>query len=1166
MVSDLDGGVTSVLANDIDVDGPSALQVLTVATTPNSIATPNGSMQIAADGTFTYTHDGSETLSDFFDYTVSDGADPRTARVNITIIPVSDAPPVANPDSATVFEGGSVSVLDNGATSVLANDTDEPDNSPLSVVNIGVNATDHGSVNLLANGEFTYTHDGSETTSDLFVYNVTDGTDVRAANVTITVIPVSDAPPVANPDIATVDEGGTINTVDVLANDTDADLPADTLSASTDSGPSNGTLTLASGGLFTYTHDGSETTTDSFDYVVSDGVAMDVGTVNITINPVNDPPIVLGDIATVEEGGTISITTSVLANDSDADGPNALQVLSVATMPNFIATNNGSVQIDANGFFTYTHDGSETTTDFFDYTVSDGADARNARVNVTVIPVSDAPPLAVPDSATAPEGGQVSVLDGGAISVLANDSDVPDNSPLSVINTGVHTTDHGSVNLLANGEFTYTHDGSETIADSFVYSVTDGTDVRSTTVSITILPANAVPVAVDDGGVLDDVEFAWANAMGGTSSDEGVSIAVDSLGNIYTTGGFIGTVNFDPDGDTANLTSAGIKDIFVSKQDSDGNFVWAKRMGGAGFEIGNGIAVDNLDNIYSTGFFRGTLDFDPDVGVFNLTSAGDADIFISKLDSAGNFVWAKKMGGTGPENVFAIAVDSSGNVTTTGRFQGTADFNPGDGVFNLTSIGGHEIFISKLDSAGNFVWAKKIGGGGFDEGVGIAVDSSENVYTTGSFEETVDFDPGEGTFNLTSAGGRDIFVSKLDSGGNFIWARKIGGVPWELGLSIAVDSSGNVITTGKFPGTVDFDPGEGTFNLTSPGSFDIFVSKLDSAGNFVWAKRMGSTGDNTGESITVDSIGNIYTTGSFQRTVDFDPGVGVFNFTSANYDMFVSKLDGAGNFIWAKQMGGTGGNFGIGIAVNSSGNVYSTGIFEDTVDFDPGADLFNLTSVGGGDIFVSKLSRVNGKVGFVADEQTAITTGDVRINDTDPENDLLSVTGLNTSGTIGQIINNGNGTFDYDPNGQFASLDVGETTTDTFEYTVSDGNGGTAIATVTIVIEGVNDVLADIFGGEPIAGFPGWRASSWYMNYNVDFWPWIYHDEHGWQFISDNSTGEIIFLWDLGLREWLFFNENTYRWVFMFGANEGWIWAFANNTPGSRFFQRIDDGSIFLAP
>jgi hypothetical protein len=229
--------------------------------------------------------------------------------------------------------------------------------------------------------------------------------------------------------------------------------------------------------------------------------------------------------------------------------------------------------------------------------------------------------------------------------------------------------------------------------------------------------------------------------------------------------------------------------------------------------------------VYTTGWFEGTTDFDPGPGVFNLSSAGRPDTFVSKLDSAGNFVWAKQMRGTAGGGS-GIAVDGAGSVYTTGWFQGTTDFDPGPGTSNLSSADSADIFVSKLDRDGSLIWVKQMGGTSYDAGSGIAVDAAGNVYTTGYFGGTADFDPGPDTFNLSSAGGPDIFVSKLNSAGNSVWAKQMGGMNGDAGYGIAVDAAGNVYTTGLFISTADFDSGPGTFNLSSAGGPDIFVSKL----------------------------------------------------------------------------------------------------------------------------------------------------------------------------------------------------------------------------------------------------------------------------------------------------------------------------------------------------
>ena len=386
--------------------------------------------------------------------------------------------------------------------------------------------------------------------------------------------------------------------------------------------------------------------------------------------------------------------------------------------------------------------------------------------------------------------------------------------------------------------------------------------------------------------------FVWAKAMSGTNTEEGISIALDGAGNVYTTGYFQGTVDFDPGAGIFNLTSSGGGfDIFISKLDTAGNFVWAKAMVGTNSENGNSIALDASGNVYTTGYFNATVDFDPGAGIYNLTSAGGADIFISKLDAGGNFVWAKRMGETNDDKGMSIVLDASGNVFTTGTFRDTADFDPGVATFNLISAGFENIYISKLDAAGNFVWAKAMGGGRDIPYLALALDASGNIFTTGFYFGTADFDPGSGTFNLSSAGLRDIFISKLNAAGDFVWAKSMGGISEDEGLSIAVDASGNVYTTGQFQATVDFDPGAATFNLTSEGADDIVILKLDAAGNFVWAQTMGGTTDDICSSITLDALGNIFTTGYFGANVDFDPGAGTFNLTSAgSFDIFVHKM------------------------------------------------------------------------------------------------------------------------------------------------------------------------------------------------------------------------------------------------------------------------------------
>ncbi|MBK8821782.1 MAG: SBBP repeat-containing protein [Anaerolineales bacterium] len=477
-------------------------------------------------------------------------------------------------------------------------------------------------------------------------------------------------------------------------------------------------------------------------------------------------------------------------------------------------------------------------------------------------------------------------------------------------------------------------------------------------------------------------DFLWAKGFGGTDLDYGRSIAVDLNGNVYTTGHFQDTVDFDPGAATFNLTSIGGTDIFISKLDSSGNFVWAKRMGstnsdsGSQYDDSNDIALDSNGNVYVTGQFQGTADFNPGAATFNLTSVGIVDIFIVKLDTDGNFVWAKGIGGSSWDYASSIAIDSNGNVLTTGRIESaSADFDPGVGIATVNTIGDGDVFISKLDTNGNFVWAKVMGSVSSEGGLGIAVDSSGNVHTTGYFNQTVDFDPGAGTFNITTVD-QASFTSKLDSAGNFLWAKSNGG---DVSVDIALDSNGNVYTTGYFYGLTDFDPDAvAVFNLNNIGDLGIYISKLNSNGGFVWAKALDGNGTipPTGDSfkysygIAVDSIGNVYTTGEFDGIADFDPGAATFNLTNPSVytDAYISKLDTDGNFVWAKSLSGMDYTSGRAITLDSQGNVYTTGAFDGTGDFDPGTGTANLTSLGDVDVFISKLEN---KLSTFADVPTS---------------------------------------------------------------------------------------------------------------------------------------------------------------------------------------------------
>jgi hypothetical protein len=437
--------------------------------------------------------------------------------------------------------------------------------------------------------------------------------------------------------------------------------------------------------------------------------------------------------------------------------------------------------------------------------------------------------------------------------------------------------------------------------------------------------------------------FEWAKKIGSsTGYDLGNAAAVDAHGNLYAAGNFEGTVDFDPGPAVANLTTVGSsREVFIQKWGPAGNYLWAKRVGGPDIAWADDLVLDAANNVYVMGTFGGTSDFDPGPGVFNLTAInGGASIFFLKLDVNGNFVWARSLDNEATGGCRSIAVDSVGNLFAVGRWFGTVDFDMGPSTVNRTSAGSADMYVMKLNSNGNFAWVKTIGGTGSDYWTMADLDSGSNVYMIGSFSGMVDFDPNVGISNLNQAGGLNCAVMKMDSSGNYLWATNFGGAS---PVGIALDPFGNIYTSGRFGGTADFDPGTGTFNVTVQGNIDGFVQKLTPAGNFIWARTYGGASSSVieNDAIFADRAGDVYCGGLYSGTIDFDPGPGA-NIINGNFDMYVQKLDSAGNFNWARVCGNINTDIIYDLFVDDNFSVYGTGMFSLLVDFNPTIAISNL--------------------------------------------------------------------------------------------------------------------------------------------------------------------------------------------------------------------------------
>ncbi|MDH5179376.1 MAG: Ig-like domain-containing protein, partial [Gammaproteobacteria bacterium] len=471
-VAALTGGVTSVLANDTDADGNTLTAVL--------VSNPaNGSLTLNSNGSFSYTHNGSETTADSFTYRANDGIDnSNTVTVSITVNPINDAP-IAAADSIIVAEGGTATTLDNGSSTVLNNDSDaEGDAMEVTLIS----GTSNGALTLNANGTFSYTHNGGETTTDSFTYQLTDAVlDSNIVTVSITVTPVDD-PAALSDDGNSITEDAVPNTVggNVLSNDTDVDSPLVVTNAGTLSG-TYGSLLLNADGSYTYTLDNGNTAVNALN---SGGTLSDTFVYNangqsanlvITINGADDATVLNGDGNSITEDAVPNtVSGNVLSNDVDPD--TALTVTNAGTLSGTY----GSLLLNADGSYTYTLDNGNAAVNALNSggTLSDtfvyNANGQSAGLTITINGADDATVLNG-DGNSITEDAVPNTVSGN---VLSNDVD-PDTA-LTVTNAGTLSGTYGSLLLNADGSYTYTLDNGnaavnalnsgDTLTDTFAYN------------------------------------------------------------------------------------------------------------------------------------------------------------------------------------------------------------------------------------------------------------------------------------------------------------------------------------------------------------------------------------------------------------------------------------------------------------------------------------------------------------------------------------------------------------------------------------------------------------------------------------------------------------------------------------------------------------------------
>jgi hypothetical protein len=390
------------------------------------------------------------------------------------------------------------------------------------------------------------------------------------------------------------------------------------------------------------------------------------------------------------------------------------------------------------------------------------------------------------------------------------------------------------------------------------------------------------------------------------------------------------------------------------------DFDWAKSLGGVDSDSAIAVVVDNVSSVYTVGNFIGTADFNPDsIKPYELTSNGLQDIFIQKTDAFGDFMWAKKIGGSGIDKISAIKILNN-KIYIFGSFQNAVIF----GSETKTSNGLSDCFVAELDTAANFVWVKTFGATQNDI-IKSAEVTNEGIFLVGEFSGNME----------QVTGDFSMFIQKRTLNGNVVWTKSIGNSRKINGSSIAVDSIGAVYLVGVFNGEkLDFNSNSIKDSLltsekipnTSLFTDDIFILKLDALGDFKWVRKVGSASSDAANSLYLRS--DYFVVTGFYQGSNTDFGNSKKLTSTGKEDFFIGKYDLSGTCLWIKGVGGPKTDIGRSIYVDINNNIYVAGSFQDNlgttgVDFNPGIGTFYLKSDKTINAFYLKLTK-NGDFDF----------------------------------------------------------------------------------------------------------------------------------------------------------------------------------------------------------
>lgn len=356
------------------------------------------------------------------------------------------------------------------------------------------------------------------------------------------------------------------------------------------------------------------------------------------------------------------------------------------------------------------------------------------------------------------------------------------------------------------------------------------------------------------------------------------------------------------------------------------SYQWAKHIYGLKSEAVKGLATDGSGNIYVVGYFNSiTATFDTTV-LTNTTSTGSFDGFLTKFNSDGSVIWAKKIEGQADESINAVDIDGSGNIYVLGTFDSPSLTL---GSFSLVNSATRSSFLAKYDTNGNVVWAKKIVSSGSDEASVIEVNPSGIISLAGTFYGS-SITIGANIFINTNANTIEGYIAQYDNNGNLSWAKQIAGIAGEAVTSIKIDAQGNTYLGCNFSSPSISLAGTVLNNTNAIDNSDFAVAKLDNLGSVVWAKKFGGANDDRISAINFDGNGNLLITGNF---ISSNLNIQSTILNAATGSLYLIRLNTVGNVIQVLNTGGSYNIFPTAIDLDLDGNIFISGCFGDALNF-----------------------------------------------------------------------------------------------------------------------------------------------------------------------------------------------------------------------------------------